>query len=138
MKSQKLCLDEQYHDIQHFITSDLQMTDFLHQQFGDRYDLYLLLSELIDKVINERECEDTLSIDRQLLHFELTIPSFGWIPPLDHIDNSYLGQIIYTNEDAVIIKINSNKFPNYQIVVGIVCRLNFPSKPLYELNGVIL
>lgn len=139
MKSQKLGLDEQYHNIQHCILNKTQSTTVLHQQYGDRYDLCLLFTELIDDVIIFEDSEDTLSIARQLLRFELAnFAPFGFVAPLDYIDNIYVGEIIYAVEGLAIVKVESVKFPSYCFIATIVNRLNFGAKSVYELSGVTL
>lgn len=139
-------LDHQYHNIEAAIKSAKYSQEELFDQYGEKLNHYLLLSELA-KVVTDSGMEDIniAKFAAFITYFELSqFKPYGYSPhPFDD-ENVFIGEILYANDTLALCRIESVKYTPFSIIISITKQIKPFKLPLqfssarydFKVNGV--
>ncbi|PSW71890.1 hypothetical protein C9J41_19155 [Photobacterium sp. GB-50] len=137
-------LAEHYTPIRQKILDSHKDMDTLHNEYGELVDECLFLSRLIENLKLLSCTEKLLSIASPLIEFEL--PQFRPhdLVPIYEGESFFRGEIIYYSDNVLVLKVTSNQFPIWEILLTVVTRVtstvlpNFELKTHFEFSAVTL
>ncbi len=139
-------LDHQYHNIEAAIKSDIYSQEELFNEYGDKFNHYLLLIELAKELSFSSIEMSTVELAAFIVHFELRqFKPFGYLPQPFQDENRFIGEILYANDALALCRIDSVKYNSLSVIITITKEtkpLKFPfqfsrSNYDFKINGVI-
>ena len=137
-------LAKHYTPIQQQIFDNRKGIDTLYKEYGELVNECLFLSRLIEKLklllnSDNKYDKNLLSIVSQLIEFELSqFRPYDLVPIYegqnDEGQNFFRGEIIYCSDNALVLKVISNQFPTWKILLIVVARITSTILPNVELQ----
>jgi len=145
MPKSNIYLDHQYSNIEKAINSSEYSQDELFDEYGDKLNHYLLLSELIKVFTLSGMGISTVKLAAFIVHFELQhFKPSGYLPQPFEDENRFIGEILYANDAFALCRIDSVKYNSLSVIITITKEtkpLKFPfqfnrNHYDFKINGV--
>lgn len=134
MSNNAFRLEKHYTPIQQRILDNREDIDTLHDEYGELVNECLFLSCLVEN-LESLSCDiNLLSIVSQLIEFELSQFRPHDLAPIYEGKCFFRGDIIYCSDNVLVLKVTSNQFPTWQILLTAVARITSTILPNIDLQ----